>query len=104
VANTTKEAVDEFYPGFAEGMAKIGKERGWPPMTRSAFDAQNGPTGAYLIGGQEEVAAKILRHSKALGGISRVTFQMDGASLPHARLMQAIELIGTRISPLIKDA
>jgi alkanesulfonate monooxygenase SsuD/methylene tetrahydromethanopterin reductase-like flavin-dependent oxidoreductase (luciferase family) len=70
-------------------------------MTRARFDAQMGPEGAFLIGGPEEVAEKILRHSKALGGISRVTFQMDAANLSHENLMKSIELIGTKVSPLV---
>ncbi len=101
VANTTKEALDEFYPGYAAGMTKIGKERGWPPMTRPSFNAQSGPTGALLVGGPEDVAEKILRHSHALGGISRLTFQMDSASLPHEKLMHAIDLIGSKVAPLV---
>jgi probable LLM family oxidoreductase len=102
VGATNKEAIDEFYPGYAAGMTKIGKERGWPPMTRASFEAQSGPKGALLVGGPEEVAEKILRHSEALGGLSRLTFQMDSASLPHEKLMQAIELIGTRLIPIVK--
>jgi probable LLM family oxidoreductase len=102
VAATTEAAVEEFYPGYAASMTKIGRERGWPPMTRSSFEAQNGPKGALLVGGPEEVAEKILRHSKALGGITRVTFQMDSASLSHERLMHSIELIGARLAPLIR--
>ncbi|MBK8549974.1 MAG: LLM class flavin-dependent oxidoreductase [Ignavibacteria bacterium] len=101
VANTTQEATDDFYPGYAEAMTKVGKERGWPPMTRSRFEAQTGPKGALLVGSPEEVAEKVLRHSKALGGISRLTFQMDTAEVPHKKLMQAIELIGTRLKPLV---
>src|SRR5712671_5824 len=97
VANTTKEALDDFYPGYAEAMTKVGKERGWPPMTRGRFEAQVGPQGALLVGSAEEVAEKILRHSDALGGISRLTFQMDSAELPHEKLMKSIELIGTRL-------
>jgi probable LLM family oxidoreductase len=103
VANTTQQAIDDFYPGYAAAMTKVGKERGWPPMTRSSFEGQNGPTGALLVGSVEEVAAKILRHADALGGISRLTFQMDTAELPHEKLMQSIELIGKRIKPLIQD-
>lgn len=103
VANTTQLALDEFYPGYAEAMTKVGKERGWPPMTRDRFEAQIGPQGALLVGSVEEVAAKILRHSDALGGISRLSFQMDSAELPHEKLMQSIELIGTGIKPLIID-
>lgn len=102
VGNTTKEAVDDFYPGYAAGMTKIGRERGWAPMTRASFDAQRGPRGALLVGGPEEVAEKILRHSEALGGIFRLTFQMDSASLPHETLMKSIELIGTRVAPIVR--
>jgi probable LLM family oxidoreductase len=102
VANTTQEALDDFYPGYAESMTRVGKERGWPPMTRARFEAQMGPKGALLVGSPEEVAEKILRHSKALGGISRLTFQMDTAEVPHEKLVQAIELIGKRIKPLVK--
>jgi len=54
-----------------------------------------------LVGSAEEVAEKILRHSEALGGISRLTFQMDTASVAHEKLMQAIELIGTRVKQLV---
>lgn len=103
VAKTTKEALDDFYPGYAESMTKIGKERGWPPMTKSHFESQVGPKGALLVGSPEDVAEKILRHSEALGGISRLTFQMDTAELPHEKLMQAIELIGTRIKLLVNQ-
>ncbi|HTE08625.1 MAG TPA: LLM class flavin-dependent oxidoreductase [Flavitalea sp.] len=102
VAKTTKEALDEFYPGYAEAMTKVGRERGWPPMTRSRFEAQIGPEGALLVGSVEEVAEKIVRHSEALGGISRITFQMDTAELPNEKLLESIELIGTGIKPLIQ--
>jgi probable LLM family oxidoreductase len=101
VANTTQEAIEDFYPGYAESMTKVGKERGWPPMTRARFEAQAGPRGALLVGSVEEVAEKIIRHSDALGGISRLTFQLDSAELPHQKLMQTIELIGTRLKPLV---
>ena len=101
VANTTEEAVNEYFPGYAETFTRIGKERGWPPVTRTGFDAQRGPLGAFLVGGPEEVAEKIVRHSKALGGVSRVSFQMDNAGLTHAKLLQAIELIGTKVKPLV---
>ncbi len=102
VANTREEAIQDFYPGYAEMFTRIGKERGFPPVTRERFDAQNGPTGALLVGNPEEVAEKILRHSEALGGISRFTFQMD-AGIPHEKLMKSIELIGSKVSPLVKD-
>jgi alkanesulfonate monooxygenase SsuD/methylene tetrahydromethanopterin reductase-like flavin-dependent oxidoreductase (luciferase family) len=97
-----QEVIDDYYPGYAEVFTKIGKERGWPPVRRENFDAQMSPAGSMLIGNPEEVAAKILRHSEALGGISRVTFQMDNAGLAHEKLMQSIELIGKRVAPMIR--
>jgi probable LLM family oxidoreductase len=102
VAETTDKAVEEFYPGYAASMTEVGRERGWPPMTRGRFEAQNGPTGALLVGGPEEVAEKIRRHAEALGGISRVTLQMDSAELTHDKLMGSIEIIGARVAPLLK--
>jgi probable LLM family oxidoreductase len=102
VANTTQAAIADFYPGYAETFTRIGKERGWPPVTLSGFDAQNGPRGALLVGSPEEVAEKILRHSEALGGISRIAFQMDNAALPQQKLLQSIELLGKRVSPLLQ--
>jgi alkanesulfonate monooxygenase SsuD/methylene tetrahydromethanopterin reductase-like flavin-dependent oxidoreductase (luciferase family) len=102
VAATTKEAADNFFPGYARAFTEVGKERGWPPVTRGRYDAQRGPEGALLIGSAEEVVDKILRHSEALGGISRVTFQMNAASLPHVKLMQAIELLGERVAPALR--
>jgi probable LLM family oxidoreductase len=102
VAATAQAAANEFYPGYAEIFTKIGRERGWPPVTRQQFDAQMGPRGAYIIGDPEQVAEKILRHSEALGGISRLTFQMDNARLTHQQLLKAIELIGQKVIPLVR--
>jgi probable LLM family oxidoreductase len=103
VAPTAKEAADDFFPGYARAFTTIGKERGWGPVTRAQFEAQLTPTGALLVGTPEEVAAKIQRHSEALGGISRITFMMNGASLPHEKLMSAIDLIATRVAPLLRE-
>jgi len=104
VADSMQEVIDDYYPGYARIFTKIGKERGWPPVRREHFDAQMSSYGSMLIGSPEEVAAKILRHSEALGGISRVTFQMDNAGLSHEKLMRSIELIGKRVAPLINGA
>jgi probable LLM family oxidoreductase len=103
VAATSKEAADDFFPGYASAIATVGKERGWPPVTRAAFDAQLGPHGALLIGDPRAVAEKIQRHSEALGGISRVTFQMNVSSLPQGKLMQAIETIGAHVVPALRE-
>ena len=101
VAETREQAIKEFFPGYAEMFTKIGRERGWPPVTMSHFESQIGPTGALVVGNVEEVAEKVLRHSEVLGGLSRFSFQLDVAGLSHQQLMKSIELIGTKVSPLI---
>jgi probable LLM family oxidoreductase len=102
VSQSTEKAIAEYYPGYAKTFTRIGKERGWPPVTFERFAAQNGPTGAYLVGNPQEIAAKILRHSESLGGIDRFTFQMDNADLSHAQLLNSIELIGKEVAPLVR--
>ena len=82
LGNTTQEAADDFYPGYAHTFTEIGKERGWPPATRAQFDALRGPTGALLIGDAETVARKLLYVNQVLGGLSRLTFQMGISALP----------------------
>ena len=101
VAETREQAIKEFFPGYAEMFTKIGRERGWPPVTMSHFESQIGPTGALVVGNVEEVAEKVLRHSEVLGGLSRFSFQLDVAGLSHQQLMKSIELIGTKVSPLV---
>ena len=104
VAATTKAAADDFFPGWASAIASVAKERGWPPVTRADFDAQRGPEGALLVGSPQEVAEKVAHHSEALGGISRVSFQMNPASLPHSKLMRAIEAVGEGVAPALRGA
>ncbi len=102
VSTDDKTAVDEYYPGYAELWTKVGKERGWPPVTRSQFNMQIAPKGVLVVGGPETVAEKLIRHSEALGGVDRFTFQMDNAGLTHEQLMRSIELIGTKVIPSVK--
>ena len=103
VAATSDEAANDFYPGFAKAIDTVAKERGWPPLTRASFDAQRGPEGALLIGTADEVVEKIMRYNDVLGGISRISFQMNAGSLPHAKLLRAIEAIGTRVAPAVRS-
>jgi probable LLM family oxidoreductase len=102
LGDTTKQAADEFYPGYAHTFTEIGKERGWPPTTRAQFDAVRGPTGALIIGDPEKVAEKILYVNEALGGLTRITFQMGVSVLPHQKMLRSIDLLGTRVVPIIK--
>jgi probable LLM family oxidoreductase len=103
VAPNSEQAIADYYPGYAELWTKLGKERGWPPVTQSQFNSLIAPKGVLVVGGPEEVAEKLLRHSKALGGVDRFTFQMDNAGLSHQQLLQSIELIGKKVIPLIKQ-
>ncbi len=102
VADTDQQAADEFFPGYAQSFTEIGRERGWPPVTRSQFEALRKPKGAILVSDPNIVADKLIAFSEALGGISRLSFQMSIASLPHVKRMHAIELLGTRVAPRIR--
>ena len=103
VADSTQQAADDFYPGYARAFNKIGRERGWHPVTRADFDAQRGPQGALIVGDPDEVVKKIIRHSKALGGISRITFQMDPGSLSQEKMTHAVDLLGKRVAPALRE-
>jgi probable LLM family oxidoreductase len=104
VANSKEEAIEKYYPGYRIWFNQIGQERGWPPVTMERFEQQIGELGAYVIGGPEEVAEKLIRHSKALGGISRFTFQIDNAGLTHEDLMETYTLIGEKVKPLVLES
>jgi probable LLM family oxidoreductase len=99
VADTDELAVSEFYPGYERFFGAAGRERGWSPITPRMFEAQRGGYGALLVGGPEMVAEGIARFDEALGGISRLTLQMDVGLVSHPRLVRAIELIGSEIRP-----
>jgi probable LLM family oxidoreductase len=103
VAETTEQAADEFYPSYHDAFSRIGRERGWPPTNRAQFDAARSPAGALLVGDPETVAEKILRESRELGGISRVTLAVNGgALLPHEKLLNCIELMATGVAPIVR--
>jgi alkanesulfonate monooxygenase SsuD/methylene tetrahydromethanopterin reductase-like flavin-dependent oxidoreductase (luciferase family) len=103
LADTTDEAAEIFFPGYAHTFTEIGKERGWPAATRAQFDALRGPTGALLIGDAKTVAKKILYVNEVLGGISRVTFQMGVSTLPHEKMLHATEILGTQVAPIVRS-
>jgi len=103
VANSMDEAIELYYEGYAKMFTKIGKERGWGPVTREQFNHLIGPLGAIVLGDSDQVAEKILRHSEALGGISRFQFQMDIADITHENLIKSIELIGKEVIPKVNS-
>lgn len=102
VGETDMAAKDAFFPGWAHLTSKIGRERGWSPPTRPQFDTMAGPEGAFLVGDPATVVAKIRHASEALGGVSRITFQMSTASLETAAMKRSIELLGTEVAPIVR--
>ena len=103
VAETTKQAADLFFPGFAQMFGRIGRERGFPPPTRQSYDAQRGPSGALFLGDPDTIAAKVLAASDALGGLDRVTIQMTNERLAHEALLASIGLLGTEVKPRVAE-
>ena len=103
VADTSQRAGDEFFPGYATMMNRIGRERGWAPMQRPSFDALRTLRGALVVGSPEEVVEKILfQHS--LFGHERFMAQISVGSLSHPRVLRAIELLGTEVAPAVRRA
>lgn len=104
IADTDETARETFWPAYRDAFGKIGKERGWPAPTRPQFDGQVSPHGALLVGGPQAVADKIIAEHAMLGGFSRLTILLDNRVLSHAQIMRAIELLGTQVAPLVRQA
>jgi len=103
VADSFAEAADAFFPPYAAFMTGIGRERGWPPVSRAHFDALTGPRGSMLIGTPEQVAEKIIRHHATFKN-GRCLIQLSAGTMPHDKLLRAIELIGTKVAPIVRTA
>jgi probable LLM family oxidoreductase len=101
VGETTEQAADDFYGPQAEVMNRIGRERGWGPTSRAHFDQARSPTGALFVGNPEQVAEKIVAQHKIFGN-DRFLLQMAIGIMPHAKLMKAIELYGTKVAPIVR--
>ncbi len=103
VAATSQAAGDEFFPSYAGMMTRIGRERGWPAMTRDQFDAMCEPRGALVVGSPQQAVEKILRQHE-LFGHRRFLAQISVGAMPHDRVMRAIELFGTEVAPAVRSA
>lgn len=101
VADTSQQARDEFYPPYAGVMEKIGRERGWPGMSRRQFDDSTGLQGALLVGSPQEVTEKML-YEYELFGNTRFLAQISLGAMPHAAVLRAIELLGRKVAPEVK--
>lgn len=103
VADTSQRAGDEYFPAYAAMMTRIGRERGWPPMSRAQFEAGRSPRGALLVGSPEEVAEKILFEYELFEN-QRFMAQISVGAMPHEKVMRAIELFGTEVAPAVRKA
>ncbi|MGH7598399.1 MAG: LLM class flavin-dependent oxidoreductase [bacterium] len=101
LADTSQQAAEEFFPSYAEVMTRIGRERGWAGMTRQQFDALRSPDGALLVGSPQEVIEKILFQHEIFGH-QRFLAQLTVGSMPHDKTMHAIELLGTKVAPVVR--
>jgi len=103
VAETTEEAKDIFFPPHSEVMNRIGRERGWGPQSRAQFEASCGPRGHLLIGNPEAVAEKIIGLHRIFRN-DRIMIQMAIGAMPHDKVLKAIELMGTKVAPMVREA
>jgi probable LLM family oxidoreductase len=101
IADTSRQAADDFYPSYASMMNVIGRERGWAPINRQDFDNLRSPSGALVVGSPEEVAEKIV-YEHGLFGNQRFMLQLSAGAMPHGAIMRAIELLGTRVAPIVR--
>jgi probable LLM family oxidoreductase len=102
VAATDERARDEFFPHYAAMHDRIGRERGWPPLTRAQFDHGTSPGGALFVGSPATVAAKIARVAAGLG-LARFDLKYSAGPLPHEQLMTCIDLFGREVAPRVRD-
>lgn len=103
VADTFKQAGDEFFPAYSAMMNRIGKERSWNPITRQDFEAMRSPKGSLVAGSPSEVIDKILFEHDLFGN-TRFLAQMSMGTLPHDKVLRSIELFGTKVAPAIRKA
>ena len=103
IADTTEQAMNDAFPPYLEMMGKIGRERGWPPPTRRQFEAECSPRGALLVGSPQQIIDKILFEHELFAN-TRFLMQLSVGSMPHAKMMRAIELLGTEVAPAVRRA
>ena len=103
IAETSQDALDIAFPAHQLTMSRIGKERGWPPTTRQQFEAGTTPHGAYFVGSPQQVIDKILMQHEWFGH-ERFGLQLSVGTLPHDKVMKAIELLGTVVKPAVNKA
>ena len=101
VGEDSQKAGDEFYPYYATMMNRVGRDRGWPPLSRQQFDYSRSPKGALMVGSVQQVIDKIL-YEYELFGNTRFFAQASVGNVPHKMTMKSIELFGTKVAPVIR--
>ena len=101
IADDSQQAADEAFPSYAEVMTRIGRERGWPPVSRAHFDAEAELHGAMFMGTPQQVIDKIL-YQYELFRHQRFLLQLTVGPMPHDKVMRAIELLGTEVAPVVR--
>ena len=101
IADTSQQAADDAFPPYAVTMGRIGRERGWPPPTRARFEAERAPRGAMLVGSVQEVIDKLLFEYELFHN-DRFLIQFSVGTMPHAKVMRSIELLGTEVAPVVR--
>jgi len=103
IADDSQKAADEFYGPYAYVMSQLGRERGWSPMNRAQYEMMRATEGSLVVGSPQQVIDKILWEHE-LFGITRFLLHISVGTLPHAKVLRAIELLGTVVAPAIKKA
>lgn len=103
IADSSRQAADEFWPPYSALMNRVGKERGWSPITRQQFEYLRSPAGPLLVGNVQEVADKIIREHELFRN-TRFLAQTVAGDLPHEKLLHSIKLFGTEVAPMVREA
>lgn len=101
VGKTDQDARDALWPHYQASFGRIGRERGWPPVTRAKFDAEC-RDGALFVGSPETVARKIARAVTGLG-LQRFDLKYATGPMPHTQLMEGIRLYGEQVIPMVRQ-
>ena len=101
IGEDSQKAGDDFYPYYAAMMNRVGRDRGWPPLSRQQFDTSRSPKGALMVGSVQQVIDKIL-YEHELFGNTRFMAQASVGTVPHKMVMKSIELFGSKVAPVIR--
>jgi probable LLM family oxidoreductase len=101
IADDSKQAADDYFPSYAAIMTKIGRERGWGPVSRQQFEAARRLRGAEFVGSPDEIVEKILFQHDIFHH-QRFLIQLGVGTIPHSKMLRAVELLGTKVAPVVR--